>query len=163
MSSTGEVGCLGRDFDEALLNAMISVGHHVPRKGVLVSSGDARAKVDMLEACRLLDSRGYKIYATPGTAAFLAEHGVNATQVCWPDEEGLSVLDVIADHTVDLVINIPKNHTKRELTNGYRIRRQAIDHNTPLLTNARLALAYVKAFVSRPISSIGITSWQEYR
>ncbi len=162
MSSTGEVGCLGRDFDEALLNAMLSVGNHVPEKGVLVSSGDARAKVDMLEACKLLDSRGYKIYATPGTAAFLGQHGVSATQVCWPDEEGLSVLDVIGDHTVDLVINIPKNHTKRELTNGYRIRRHAIDHNTPLLTNARLALAFVKAFVSRPIDTIGITPWQEY-
>lgn len=162
MASTGEVGCLGRDFDEALLNAMLSVGHHVPKKGILVSSGDARAKVDMLEACRLLDSRGYKIYATPGTATYLNDNGVKAIQVCWPDEDGLSVLDVIADHTVDLVINIPKNHTKRELTNGYRIRRQAIDFNTPLITNARLAQAFVKAFVARPIESIGITSWQEY-
>ncbi len=162
MSSTGEVGCLGRDFDEALLNAMISVGHHVPREGVLVSSGDVRAKVDMLEACRLLHSKGYRIYATPGTSAFLAEHGVPSIQVCWPDEEGESVLDVMAEHKVDLVINIPKNHTKRELTNGYRVRRQAIDHNIPLLTNARLALAYVKAFVARPVESIGITPWQEY-
>ncbi|MDE5878244.1 MAG: carbamoyl-phosphate synthase (glutamine-hydrolyzing) large subunit [Muribaculaceae bacterium] len=162
MASTGEVGCLGHDFDEALLNAMISVGHHVPKKGVLVSSGDARAKVDMLEACRLLDSHGYKVYATPGTAAYLAENGVKSTQVCWPDEEGLSVLDIIGDHTVDLVINIPKNHTKRELTNGYRVRRHAIDHNIPLLTNARLALAFVKAFVARPVESLSITSWQEY-
>jgi len=162
MASTGEVGCLGRDFDEALLNAMISVGHHVPQKAILVSSGDARAKVDMLEACRLLDSKGYKIYATPGTSAFLAQNGVKSTQVSWPDEKGESVLDVIGNHTVDLVINIPKNHTKRELTNGYRIRRCAIDHNVPLLTNARLALAYVKAFISRPVDSIGITSWQEY-
>ena len=126
------------------------------------TSGDVRAKVDMLEACRLLDSRGYTIYATPGTAAFLADNGVKATQVCWPDEDGQSVLDIIGDHTVDLVINIPKNHTKRELTNGYHIRRHAIDHNIPLLTNARLASAYVKAFVSRPVESIGITSWQEY-
>ncbi len=116
----------------------------------------------MLEACRLLDSRGYKIYATVGTAAFLNEHGVTATPVVWPDEEGLSVLDIIGDHTVDMVINIPKNHTKRELTNGYRIRRHAIDHNIPLLTNARLALAYVKAFVARPVDTIGITPWQEY-
>ena len=163
MSSTGEVGCLGRDFDEALLNAMISVGHHVPVKGVLVSSGDPRGKVDMLDACRLLDSRGYKIYATVGTAAFLNDHGVKATPVGWPDEEGgQSVLDIIGDHTVDLVINIPKNHTKRELTNGYRIRRHAIDHNIPLLTNARLALAFIKAFISRPVNTIGITSWQEY-
>ena len=163
MSSTGEVGCLGRDFDEALLNAMISVGHHVPVKGVLVSSGDPRGKVDMLDACRLLDSRGYKIYATVGTAAFLNDHGVKATPVGWPDEEGgQSVLDIIGDHTVDLVINIPKNHTKRELTNGYRIRRHAIDHNIPLLTNARLALAFIKAFIARPVNTIGITSWQEY-
>ena len=162
MSSTGEVGCLGQDFDEALLNAMLSVGHHVPKKGILVSSGDVKAKVDMLEACRLLDEKGYALYATPGTAAFLSANGVKATQVCWPDEEGLSVLDVIGEHTVDLVINIPKNHTKRELTNGYHIRRHAIDHNIPLLTNARLALAYVKAFVSRPIETIGIRPWQEY-
>ena len=162
MASTGEVGCLGRDFDEALLNAMISVGHHVPQKAILVSSGDVRAKVDMLEACRLLDSKGYKIYATPGTSAFLAQNGVKSTQVSWPDEKGESVLDVIGNHTVDLVINIPKNHTKRELTNGYRIRRWAIDHNIPLLTNARLASAYVKAFINKPVDKLGITSWQEY-
>lgn len=162
MSSTGEVGCLGRDFDEALLNAMISVGHHVPKKGVLVSSGDARAKVNMLEACRLLKAQGLPIYATPGTRAFLAENGVEAIPVVWPDEEGRSVLDVIDNHEVDLVINIPKNHSKRELTNGYHVRRHAIDHNIPLMTNARLALAFVKAFAARPESSIGITSWQEY-
>lgn len=162
MSSTGEVGCLGRDFDEALLNAMISVGHHIPEKGVLVSSGDARAKVNMLEACRLLQSLNIPVYATPGTYAYLTENGVKANQVCWPDEEGVSVLDVIGDHTVDMVINIPKNHTKRELTNGYHVRRHAIDHNIPLLTNARLALAFVKAFAARPESSIAITSWQEY-
>ncbi|MCM1490493.1 MAG: carbamoyl-phosphate synthase (glutamine-hydrolyzing) large subunit [Muribaculum sp.] len=162
MSSTGEVGCLGRDFDEALLNAMISVGHHIPEKGVLVSSGDARAKVNMLEACRLLQSMNIPIYATPGTYAYLTENGVKANQVCWPDEEGESVLDVIGEHKVDLVINIPKNHTKRELTNGYHVRRAAIDHNIPLLTNARLALAFVKAFAARPESSIGIMSWQEY-
>ena len=162
MSSTGEVGCLGKDFDEALLNALISVGHHVPEKGVLVSSGHPRAKVNMLEACRLLQSKNIPIYATPGTYAYLTENGVKATQVGWPDEEGISVLDVIADHKVDLVINIPKNHTKRELTNGYKVRRAAIDHNLPLMTNARLALAFVKAFVARPVKSIGITAWQEY-
>lgn len=139
MSSTGEVGCLGRDFDEALLNAMLSVGHHVPAKSVLVSSGDVRGKVDMLDACRLLSDNGYKIYATDGTAKFLNNNGVTAQPVCWPDEEGENVLDLIANHGVELIINIPKNHTKRELTNGYRIRRQAIDHNIPLLTNARLA------------------------
>jgi len=162
MSSTGEVGCLGKDFDEALLNALLSVGHHVPEKGVLVSSGDAKAKINMLEACRLLQSKGIPIYATPGTHAYLGANGVKTTEVCWPDEEGTSVLDIIGNHTVDLVINIPKNHTKRELTNGYHVRRHAIDHNIPLLTNARLALAFVKAFVARPVESIEIKSWQEY-
>ena len=162
MSSTGEVGCLGRDFDEALLNAMISVGHHVPQKAVLVSSGDVRGKVDMLDACHMLSDHGYKIYATEGTARFLNGNGVEATAVCWPDEDGRSVLDIISDHSVDLVINIPKNHTKRELTNGYRIRRWAIDHNIPLLTNARLASAFVKAFINKPVDDIAITPWQEY-
>ena len=164
MSSTGEVGCLGKDFDEALLNAMISVGHHVPEKGVLVSSGDVRGKVDMLEACRLLDENGYPIYATAGTAAFLNQNGIKAIPTSWPDEpgEGIDVLDLITDHKIDLVINIPKNHTRRELTNGYRIRRWAIDHNIPLLTNARLASAFVKAFINKKESQIGITPWKEY-
>ena len=163
MSSTGEVGCLGKDFDEALLNAMISVGHHVPKGAVLVSSGDVRGKVDMLDACHALDDNGYKIYATEGTAKFLNNNGIDAQAVCWPDEEGENVLDLIARHGVDLVINIPKNHTKRELTNGYRIRRWAIDHNIPLLTNARLAGAYVKAFINKPVESISITPWSEYK
>ena len=165
MSSTGEVGCLGKDFDEALLNAMISVGHQVPRNGVLVSSGDVRGKVDMLDACRLLFDAGYKIYATEGTARFLNSNGIATQAVGWPDEENATVqnvLDLIASHKVDLVINIPKNHTKRELTNGYRIRRQAIDHNIPLLTNARLASAFVKAFSNRPVDSIAITPWAAY-
>lgn len=162
MSSTGEVGCLGKDFDEALLNAMISVGHHVPQGAVLVSSGDVRGKVDMLDACRMLFENGYTIYATEGTAKFLNNNGVTATAVGWPDEKGENVLDLIAGHKVDLVINIPKNHTKRELTNGYRIRRWAIDHNIPLLTNARLAGAYVKAFITKPIDKIDIRPWQEY-
>ncbi len=166
MSSTGEVGCLGKDFDEALLNAMLSVGHHVPKGGVLVSSGDVRGKVDMLDACRALFDSGYKIYATEGTARFLNNNGIATQAVGWPDEKATNstenVLDLIASHKVDLVINIPKNHTKRELTNGYRIRRWAIDHNIPLLTNARLAGAYVKAFINRPMESISITPWKEY-
>jgi carbamoyl-phosphate synthase large subunit len=165
MSSTGEVGCLGHDFDEALLNAMISVGHHVPKVGVLVSSGDVRGKVDMLDACRALFDKGYQIYATEGTARFLNNNGIATQAVVWPDEHSgttENVLDLIANHKVDLVINIPKNHTKRELTNGYRIRRWAIDHNIPLLTNARLASAYVKAFINKPIESISISSWKEY-
>ena len=162
MSSTGEVGCLGSDFDEALLNAMISVGHHVPRKAVLVSSGDVRGKVDLLDACKLLAEGGYKLYATEGTARFLGNNGVEATPVCWPDEEGENVLDLLASHAIDLVINIPKNHTKRELTNGYRIRRSAIDHNIPLITNARLASAFVRAFTTRPTDTIAIRPWREY-
>ena len=162
MSSTGEVGCLGRDFDEALLNAMISVGNGVPKDAVLVSSGDVRGKVDLLEPCQLLTANGFKIYATPGTADFLKTNGVEATSVCWPDEKGENVIDLLANHKVDLVINIPKNHSRRELTNGYRIRRAAIDHNIPLLTNARLAGAYVKAFINRPMESIAITPWGEY-
>ena len=162
MSSTGEVGCLGKDFDEALLNAMLSVGHHVPKGAVLVSSGDVRGKVDMLDACQRLFNNGYKLYATEGTAKFLNNNGIDATAVCWPDEQGENVLDLIARHEVDLVINIPKNHTKRELTNGYRIRRWAIDHNIPLLTNARLADAYVRAFINRPVESVSITPWKEY-
>ena len=162
MSSTGEVGCLGKDFDEALLNAMLSVGHHVPKGAVLVSSGDVRGKVDMLDACQRLADNGYKLYATEGTAKFLNNNGIAATAVCWPDEQGENVLDLIARHDVDLIINIPKNHTKRELTNGYRIRRWAIDHNIPLLTNARLASAYVKAFIGKPVERLSITPWKEY-
>ena len=138
------------------------VGHHVPEGAVLVSSGDVRGKVDMLEACRLLAENGYKIYATKGTSAFLNENGVEAQTVGWPEEAGENVLDIISEHKVDLIINIPKNHSKRELTNGYRIRRWAIDHNIPLLTNARLASAYVKAFINKKVEQLGITPWKEY-
>ncbi len=165
MSSTGEVGCLGEDFDEALLNAMISVGHHVPdkSKAILVSSGDVRGKVDMLDCCQMLDKAGYKLYATEGTAKFLESNGVKVAPVCWPDEEGENVLNLIANHSIDLVINIPKNHSKRELTNGYRIRRSAIDHNIPLLTNARLASAYIRAFINKPVDEIKIAAWNDYK
>ena len=164
MSSTGEVGCLGADFDEALLNAMISVGHHVPdkNKAVLVSSGDVRGKVDMLDSCKMLSENGYKLYATEGTAKFLNSNGIEAHPVGWPDEDGENILDLLANHAIDLVINIPKNHSKRELTNGYRIRRSSIDHNIPLLTNARLAAAYIRAFTNKPINDINIAAWAEY-
>ncbi len=164
MASTGEVGCLGADFDEALLNSMISVGHRIPSKdkAVLVSSGDARGKVDLLDCCKILDKNGYKLYATEGTAKFLSDNGVKAHPVCWPDEEGENVLDLISSHAIDLVVNIPKNHTKRELTNGYRIRRSAIDHNIPLLTNARLAAAFIRAFTTKALDEINITAWSEY-
>ena len=163
MSSTGEVGCLGVDFDEALLNSLISVGYTPAKKGVLVSSGDVKGKVDLLEPCKMLQNKGVKIYATTGTQKFLKENGVEATAVCWPDEaNGQDIMKLMAEHEVDLVINIPKDHTKRELTNGYKIRRAAIDHNIPLLTNGRLAGAFIQAFCSKELSDINIMSWQEY-
>ncbi|MCC8172465.1 MAG: carbamoyl-phosphate synthase (glutamine-hydrolyzing) large subunit [Parabacteroides sp.] len=164
MSSTGEVGCIGDDFNEALLSAMIAVGYHIPQKSVMVSSGGVKSKVDLLEPCRTLDAKGYTIYATAGTQKFLEENGVKATVVSWPDEEGdLNIMDMFAAHRFDLVINIPKNHSKRELTNGYKIRRAAIDHNVPLLTNARLASAFIDAFSQMKAEDIQIKSWQEYK
>ena len=164
MSSTGEVGCLGDDFSEALLTAMISVGYTVPKKSVMVSSGDAKSKVDLLDACRMLQEHRYDIYATAGTQKFLAENGVKATTVGWPDERAeMNIMNMIADHAFELVVNIPKNHTRRELTNGYKIRRGAVDHNIPLITNARLASAFIQAFCEIRESDIPIKSWQEYR
>lgn len=163
MSSTGEVGCLGDDFNEALLNAMIATGYNIPGKNILVSSGGLKGKVDLLEPIKRLQQSGYAIFATEGTAKFLGENGVNATAVSWPDEDGENkVMDMIADHKFDLIINVPKNHTKRELTNGYRIRRGAIDHNIPLMTNVRLAKAFIDAFCSMKLDDIKIKSWQEY-
>ena len=163
MSSTGEVGCLGDDFNEALLNAMIATGYNIPGKNILVSSGGLKGKVDLLEPIKRLQQSGYAIFATEGTAKFLGENGVNATVVSWPDEDGDNkVMDMIADHKFDLIINVPKNHTKRELTNGYRIRRGAIDHNIPLMTNVRLAKVFIDAFCSMKLDDIKIKSWQEY-
>ncbi|MCQ2193384.1 MAG: carbamoyl-phosphate synthase (glutamine-hydrolyzing) large subunit [Paludibacteraceae bacterium] len=165
MSSTGEVGCIGADFEEALLTSMISVGYPIPTKGILVSSGDIRGKVDLLDACKMLAGKGYKIFATEGTQKFLGEHGVEAAAVCWPDEKCCGKADIaklMADHQIDLVINVPKDQTKRELTNGYRIRRSAIDHNIPLMTNARLASAYIRALVNKGMEDIKIKTWQEY-
>ena len=164
MSSTGEVGCIGDDFDEALLSAMIAVGNQIPKKNVMVSSGGAKSKVDLLEPCLMLEAKGYTIYATKGTAKFLNDNGIVATAVCWPDEEGeLNIMDMFSDHVFELVVNIPKDHTRRELTNGYKIRRAAIDHNIPLLTNARLASAFIRAFCNISESDIQIKSWQEYQ
>ncbi|MBP5368444.1 MAG: carbamoyl-phosphate synthase (glutamine-hydrolyzing) large subunit [Bacteroidales bacterium] len=163
MSSTGEVGCLGNDFNEALMNALLSVGFTIPQKGVLVSSGDAKGKVDLLEPCKMLQDKGVKIFATAGTSKFLAENGIKSETLCWPDEQGgENIMQAIADHKIDLVINIPKNQTKRELTNGYKIRRAAIDHNIPLMTNARLAKAFISAFCQKNMEDIAIKSWQEY-
>ena len=165
MSSTGEVGCIGDDFSEALLSAMISVGYTIPKKTVMVSSGDTKSKVDLLDACKCLQDNGYELYATAGTQKFLADNGVKAEAVKWPDEKDkeANILDMISDHKFDLIVNIPKNHTRRELTNGYRIRRAAIDHNIPLITNARLASAFIQAFCEMKESDISIKSWQEYK
>ena len=165
MSSTGEVGCMGDDFNEALLNAMIAVGFSIPKKAVMFSTGAAKSKVELLESSRMLQKKGYQIYATSGTATFLNAHGVNTTPVFWPDERPdaeNNVMKMIADHKFDLIVNIPKNHTKRELTNGYKIRRGAIDHNIPLITNARLASAFVNAFCEMNEKDIQIKPWQEY-
>ena len=164
MSSTGEVGCIGDDFNEALLSAMIAVGNTIPKKNILVSSGAVKSKVDLLEPCRVLDAKGYTIYATQGTAKFLNENGIKATAVCWPDEQGdLDIMEMFSNHVFELVVNIPKDHSKRELTNGYKIRRAAIDHNIPLITNARLASAFIEAFCSMREEDIQIKSWQEYK
>ena len=166
MSSTGEVGCLGDDFNEALLNALIATGYKIPQQSVLLSSGATKSKVDLLDASHMLSKKGYHIYATAGTATFLNSHGIPTTPVFWPDERPNAennVMKMIAEHKFDLIVNIPKNHTKRELTNGYRIRRGAIDHNIPLMTNARLAKAFIEAFCQMKQEDIQIKSWQEYK
>ena len=167
MSSTGEVGCMGDTFEEALLNALIATGYKIPSKdkGIMLSSGGAKEKASLLDAAQALVKNGYTIYATAGTAKFLNENNVKATAVGWPDEDHKdlpNVMQMIADHKFDLIVNIPKNHTKRELTNGYRIRRGAIDHNIPLITNARLASAFIEAFCTMSQDQLQIKSWQEY-
>jgi len=163
MSSTGEVGCMGDDLNEALLNALIATGYSIPEKRILISSGGAKGKVSMLEPAMELQKKGYEIYATAGTAKFFNENGINAITVGWPDEgTENNVMDMISEHKFDMIINVPKNHTKRELTNGYRIRRAAIDHNIPLMTNVRLAKAFIEAFCAMSLEDIKIKSWQEY-
>ena len=167
MSSTGEVGCMGDTFEEALLNSLIATGYKIPSKdkGIMLSSGGAKEKASLLDGAQALVKNGYTIYATAGTAKFLNENNVKATAVGWPDEEHKdipNVMEMIADHKFDLIVNIPKNHTKRELTNGYRIRRGAIDHNIPLFTNARLASAFIEAFCTLSQDQLQIKSWQEY-
>ena len=163
MSSTGEVGCLGDDLNEALLNSLIATGYRLPKKNILISSGAVKGKVALLEPARELVKNGYQIYATAGTAKFFKENGVEATAVAWPDEDAANnVMDMIQAHLLDLIINVPKNHTNRELTNGYRIRRGAIDHNIPLMTNVRLAKAFIEAFCALRMEDIKIKSWQEY-
>ena len=167
MSSTGEVGCMGDTFEEALLNSLIATGYKIPSKdkGIMLSSGGAKEKASLLDAAQALTKAGYKIYASEGTAKYLNDNGAKATPVAWPDEEGSqneNVMDMIHDHKFDLIVNIPKNHSKRELTNGYRIRRGAIDHNIPLITNARLASAFIEAFCEIGQDDLQIKSWQEY-
>ena len=167
MSSTGEVGCMGDTFEEALLNSLIATGYKIPSKdkGIMLSSGGAKEKASLLDAAQALVKNGYTIYATAGTAKFLNDNNVKATAVGWPDEDHKdlpNVMQMIADHKFDLIVNIPKNHTKRELTNGYRIRRGAIDHNIPLITNARLASAFIEAFCTMSQDQLQIKSWQEY-
>ena len=168
MASTGEVGCIGDNTDTALLKAMLSVGHRIPKKTVLLSTGGAKQKADMLDAARMLVKHGYELYATDGTSKYLTDNGVENTRVLWPsEEEGAaknvpSALDLLHNHKIDMVVNIPKDLTTHELTNGYKIRRAAIDLNVPLITNARLAAAFIEAFCKVGLDGIGIKSWSEY-
>ena len=164
MSSTGEVGCLGDDTNTALLKSMLSVGHRIPKKNILLSTGGAKQKVAMLDAAKMLLENGYNLYATGGTSKFLTENGIQNTLVLWPSEEGDApkALDLLHNHTIDMVVNIPKNLTSSELSNGYKIRRAAIDLNVPLITNARLASAFIYAFCTTKIEDIDIKAWGEY-
>lgn len=163
MASTGEVGCLGDNFYDAMLKSMLSVGHKIPKKTVLFSTGPAKSKVELLEAARLLHHKGYDIYATGGSQKFLVDNGIPATQVFWPsDDQKPSALEMIQNHKIELVVNIPKNFSSNELNNGYKIRRAAIDYNVPLLTNSRLASAFIQAFCKMDVDDIEIKAWNEY-
>ncbi|MFQ3579210.1 MAG: ATP-grasp domain-containing protein, partial [Bacteroidales bacterium] len=164
MASTGEVGCLGDDFHDAILKAMLSVGYRIPKKNILISSGPIKSKVELLEACKLLQDKGYNLFATGGTADFLQKNGVNATVLHWPDDERKpNTLDYIKERKIDMVINIPKNLSKTELDNDYTIRRSAIDFNIPLITNARLARVFIEAFCKMSIDDLTIKSADEFK
>ena len=164
MASTGEVGCIGSDTSCAVLKAMLSVGYRIPKKNILLSTGTPKQKVDMLEAARMLQKKGYNIFATGGSSKFLTENGVENTRVYWPSEEGHpQALEMLHKKEIDMVVNIPKNLTAGELDNGYKIRRAAIDLNIPLITNARLASAFINAFCTMDIDDIAIKSWEEYK
>ena len=163
MASTGEVGCIGEDSPSAVLTAMLSVGHRIPQKNILLSTGAAKHKAEMLGAARLLVEKGYHLYATGGTSRFLTENGVENTLVYWPSEEGQpQALDMLHQKKIDMVVNIPKNLTSSELSNGYKVRRAAIDLNIPLITNVRLASAFINAFCTMDVNDIAIKSWDEY-
>jgi carbamoyl-phosphate synthase large subunit len=164
MASTGEVGCIGDNTDTALLKSMLSVGHRIPKKTVLLSTGGAKQKAEMLDAARMLVEHGYELYATGGTSKYLTDNGISNTLVHWPSDEGKpQALDLLHEHKIDMVVNIPKDLTTHELTNGYKIRRAAIDLNVPLITNSRLASAFIHAFCTIGIEGIGIKSWSEYK
>ena len=164
MASTGEVGCLGDDTSTALLKSMLSVGHRIPEKNILLSTGGAKQKAEMLDATRLLVDHGYRIFATSGTSKYLSDNGIENTLVHWPSETGVEpqALDMLHRHQIDMVVNIPKDLTSHELTNGYKIRRAAIDLNVPLITNSRLASAFIHAFCTVRLDDIDIKSWAEY-
>ena len=164
MASTGEVGCIGDDTASALLCAMLSVGHRIPKKGILLSTGPGKQKADMLRAAQQLIQHGYQLYATGGTSRYLAENGIENTLVHWPSEEGQQpqALDLLHSHDIDMVVNVPKNLSVGELTNGYKIRRAAIDLNIPLITNSRLASAFIDAFCTKSLDDIEIKAWSEF-
>jgi carbamoyl-phosphate synthase large subunit len=163
MSSTGEVGCIGEDYYDAVLKSMLSVGYKIPKKNILLSTGPIKDKVHLLEACHLLDNHGYEIFATPGTGDFLRGNGIPATILHWPDEKiNPNVTEYIRNGLIDLVINIPKNLSQGELKNDYTIRRNSIDFNVPLITNARLAAAFITAFCKLDLEDISIKAWKEY-
>lgn len=165
MASTGEVGCIGENYYEAVLKSMLSVGYTIPKKNILISSGPSRSKIELLNSARMLQERGFNLFATEGTHRFFMENGVENTLLHWPDEEDRhpNTLEYLQEKKIDLVINIPKNYTKRELRNGYNIRRNAIDFNIPLITNARVASAFIYAICKYSPETIAIKSWDEYQ
>ena len=163
MASTGEVGCLGEDSRTALIKSMLSVGHRIPKKNILLSTGDGKQKAEMLAACQMLQAHGYTLYATGGTSRYLTENGIKNNLVYWPSEEGHpQAIDMLHNHEIDMVVNVPKNLSSGELSNGYKIRRAAIDLNVPLITNARLASAFIYAFCTVKLDDLDIKCWQEY-
>ena len=165
MASTGEVGCLGDDTNDALLKSMLSVGYRIPEKSILLSTGGAKQKAEMLDAARMLVKHGYRLYATSGTSKYLSENDIENTRVYWPSEEGRQpqALDMLHNREIDMVVNMPKDLSPHELTNGYKIRRAAIDLNIPLITNSRLASAFINAFCTMQPDEIEIKSWSEYK
>lgn len=165
MASTGEVGCIGDDLSEAVLTSMLAVGQRIPAKNILLSTGTPKQKVAMLDAARKLANKGYSLFATGGTHRFLEENNIPSTQVYWPSEEGKQpqALTMLHEKKIDMVVNIPRDLSAGELDNGYKIRRAATDLNVPLITNARLASAFIEAFCTLSIDDIQIKSWQEYK